>query len=69
MKTNGNNSEVDEARMAYLYAALRQNIDGDNPAPPTVFLEALQVTRTEAFALGAMFMEGIFKDLAERKNQ
>lgn len=58
-----------EARMEYLFAALLQNIDGDEPLDPTTFLEGLQVSRTEAFSLGCMFMADTLNKAQELINE
>lgn len=66
---NHSNDSNAEARMDYLFAALVQNIDGDEPLDPTAFLEGLQVSRTEAFSLGCMFMADTMKKAQELFNQ
>lgn len=57
MEVLQNHQTDPDARLEYLFQALLQNVDGNKePIDPTSFLEGLQVSRTEAFALGCMFM-------------
>lgn len=55
--------KIDQARIEYLFAALLQNVHGQEVPDPTAFFDGVPMTAHEAFLLGAMFTESIYEDL------
>lgn len=56
-------SKIDQARIDYLFAALLQNVHGQESPDPKVFFDGVPMTTHEAFVLGAMFTESIYQDI------
>lgn len=54
--------KIDQARIDYLFAALLQNVHGQENPDPALFFEAVPMTTHEAFVLGSMFTQSIYED-------